>query len=69
MFLDFLLTKIPEDDVSKQQLNDIINNAVKEYHPGVEDQMLANIKDELLHAEEELSVLYSKQKTIMSKAK
>lgn len=68
MFLDHLVTKLPNDPVSKEQLKSIITKAVKEYKPEKYTEMLVNIQEELKKTEEELEVLQAKHSTLAGKA-
>lgn len=69
MFLDHLVTNMPKDTVSKQQLRDILEKAVAKYDPGQQDKMLANIREEIKLTEAELDALIEKRKEFINTAK
>lgn len=68
MFLDHLITKLPKDPVSKEQLKKILKNVAATYNPDTQAKMLENIKEEIKNTETELSELYSRRKQLESKA-
>ena len=59
MFLDHLVTRLPKDQISKAQLTDILEKAVKDYTPEHQEAMLMNIKEEIKKTEEELDHMES----------
>lgn len=69
MFLDHLVSYLPKDPVSKQQLKQILENAAKEYDPKSQEEMLTNIKGEIKNTETELEDIYERRKKFEVAAK
>jgi len=65
IFLDHLVSKLPNDPISKEQLKEIVKSAVGEYNPKKQDQVLQNIRDELKATEAELDKLGDKRKGLV----
>jgi hypothetical protein len=62
MFLDHLVTELPDQPVTKTELKDAIIKAVKTYGPEHKEEMLQNIIDEIKITETELEELQEKVK-------
>eukprot|EP00344_Euplotes_crassus_P011937 CAMPEP_0196995708 /NCGR_PEP_ID=MMETSP1380-20130617/1779_1 /TAXON_ID=5936 /ORGANISM="Euplotes crassus, Strain CT5" /LENGTH=262 /DNA_ID=CAMNT_0042411469 /DNA_START=100 /DNA_END=888 /DNA_ORIENTATION=+ len=58
MFLDHLLTDLPDKELSKLDIKLAIDKAKKTYNSEKKDEMLANIREELLKIDEELHETY-----------
>ena len=69
LFLDHLVSKLPKDGLSQEQINFIVDSAVKEYDPKMQEELIHNIKEELHKTEEELATLNSLHEQLMVRAK
>ena len=69
LFLDHLVSSLPEDDFSQEQISSIVDNAIKEYNPTMQETLTNNIKQELQKTEDELARLNSLHDTLLARAK
>lgn len=69
LFLDHLLSSLPTDDVSAQQVSSIVDSAVSEYDPSMHDALVANINQELHKTEAELARLHELHSSLLARAK